>query len=105
MASETVVWWLGLSLPGSKEQGIMGRWVHPFEILLISPRVIKVVSCNFYRLVFIETSLLKETKQSPIFYEQQPTLRFCHQIKIAKSFLFQWLTPVKILIRRRYTLR
>ena len=24
MASETVVWWLGLSLPGSKEQGIMG---------------------------------------------------------------------------------
>ena len=76
----------------------MGRWVHPFEILLISPRVIKVVSCNFYRLVFIGTSLLKETKQSPIFYEKQPTLRFCHQIKIAKSFLFQWLTPVKILV-------
>ena len=84
----------------------MGRWVHPFEILLISPRVIKVVSCNFYGLVFIETSLLRDrAKQSPIFYEQQPTSRFCHQIKIAKSFLFQWLTPVKILIRRRYTLR
>ena len=60
MASEAVVWWLGLSLPGSKEQGIMGRWVHPFEILLISPRVIKVVSCNFYGLVFIGTSLLRD---------------------------------------------
>ena len=60
MASKAVVWCLGLSLRGSKEQGIIGRWVHPFEILLMLPRVIKVVSYNFYGLVLIETSLLKK---------------------------------------------